>query len=202
MEFYEKSMTIGFYFIFLCSVTLEIVFLFEVPYYYFSSSLQCLKIIRILLGIINILISLYFIVIKFAENLIKKEEAGEEEAQSSSNRYLLSDQILISVAFFISLFTLSYNIIGIALSAGYLKKKDSSFMANCLYVDSLLLFIENILISLCWLYFLLYWAFNIHNFLKVRKTDNNRSLNKINPSNAPPGPSHNSIPSSERQVNQ
>ena len=203
MEYCGKSMTICFYFIFLGSVILEIIFLFEVPYYYFSLPLQSLKIIRILLGIINVLINLYFIVIKYAENLIKKEEIGDE-AQSSSNRYQLSDKILISVAFFISLFILSYNIIGIALSAGYLKKKDSSFLANSLYIDSLLLLVENILISVCWLYFLLYWAFNIQNFLKGTQHSNrerkNRGIHDMN--NAPPGPSQNSIPSSERQVNQ
>ena len=201
MEYCGKCMTIGFYLFFLFTVILEIIFLFEVPYYYFSLPLQSLKIIRILLGIINILISLYFIVIKYAENLIKKEEMGEE-AQSSSSRYQLSDKILICVAFSISLFTLLYNIIGIYLSARYLKKTDSSFLANSLYIDSLLLLIENILVSLCWLYFVLYWGFNIQNFLKGAQKiiKKNRGMNDMN--NAPPGPSQNAIPSSERQVNQ
>ena len=191
----NKSMTIGFYFVFLFDLIIEIVFLFEIPYYYFSMPLQILKIMRILLGIINILIDLYFLVIKYAEYLIKKAE-NEEELSFRSNHYRLSDKILIIIAFLNSSIVLIFNIFGIALNSKYLKRDPSSFLSNCLYVDSLLFLLENILVSLCWIYFVIFWAYNIQYLMT--KSNVNKKKNVKN--DAPPGPSQNQVPSSERNV--
>ena len=196
MEYCEKSMILTFYFVFLGSVIFEIVFLFEIPYYHFSILLQSLKIVRILLGIINVLIELFFEVIKYAEYLIKKEEKVKS---SSSKRYRLFDKILIVISFVISAFTFCFNITGIALTSKYLEKKDSSFLANSIYVDTILLLIENSLVSFSWLYFLIFWGFNIKDFIKSQKSDDLKNKNG-NFDSAPPGPSHNQQPSSERQV--
>ena len=198
MENCEKSLVLTFYFVFLGSAILEIVFLFEIPYYYFSITLQSIKIIRILLGIINLLIKLFFAVIRYAENLIKKEEQGKESL-SSSKRYSLFDKVLIKIALIISVVVFSLNMAGIGFTSNYLKKKDSSFLASSLYIDSMLLLIELILISLCWFYFIIFWAFNIQEFIKSQKIIEKKEK-KDNINGAPPGPSQNQQPSSERQV--
>ena len=93
-----------FFLVFIISAVLEIIFLFQVPYYYYSYLLKSLKIIRILLGMINLLINLYFTVINYAENLIKKEE-GYEGNPPTSRIYHLSDKITIIIAFILSTFT-------------------------------------------------------------------------------------------------
>ena len=192
MKYCDKCMTIAFYAIFLGSVILEIAFLFEIPYYAFSNLLKSIKIVRILLGIINFLIDLFFLVIKYAENLIKKEEKGHDSS-STTKRYNLMDKILIIVAFLISIITLTLNITGIVACRKYLQK--SSPLPSYFYVDSLLLLIENILVSLCWIYFIVYWGFHIKGFIEVKehpkKTDEN---------NAPPSPLDGQQPSSERNV--
>ena len=194
MEFCEKSMTLTFYFVFLGTVILEIIFLFQIPYYHFSIVLQSLKIIRILLGIINVLAELIFEVIKYVENLIKREEQG---ILSSSRRYRLFDKIIIIISFIISTFTLGFNIAGIILTSKYLEKKDSSFLANSIYVDTILLLIENILISFGWLYFLVFWGFSIKDFIKSQK---NVDKNKLDIDKPAPGPNNNQQPSSKREV--
>ena len=198
MENCEKSLVLTFYFVFLGSAILEIVFLFEIPYYYFSITLQSIKIIRILLGIINLLIKLFFAVIRYAENLIKKEEQGKESL-SSSKRYSLLDKVLIKIALIISVVVFSLNMVGIGFTSNYLKKKDSSSLASYLYIDSMLLLIELILISLCWFYFIIFWAFNIQEFIKSQKIIEKKEK-KDNINGAPPAPSQNQQPSSERQV--
>ena len=201
MESREKIMTIIFYLVFAFCVIIEVVFLFIVPYYYYSLSLQILKIIRILLGIIIILIDLYFLVAKFVQYLIKKEEKDIKN-YIISYTYTILDKILIIVASIISLFILIYNITGIIIcSKKYLKKKDTSFMANSLYVDSLYLLIENLLLSFCWLYFFSFWIYIFRESKKIR-IDIKDENNIVGPkTNAAPGPSKNQIPSSERKIN-
>ena len=198
MDSREKVTTITFYIVFLASVIIETVFLFIIPYYNYSITLQCLKIIRILFGIINILIDLYLLVAKYAEYLIKKEEENSKDVSFSSFRYKTFDKVLIIIASVISIFILSFNLAGIFLGAKKLKKKDNSFMSNSLYVDSLFLLIENLLILFVWLYYSIFWLFNIKEFRKTKKIKTDKNVAKIN--NAPPGPSQNQIPSSERQI--
>ena len=199
MVILKKSMTISFYLFFLFNILFEIAFLFQIPYYYFSLPLQILKIVRILLSIINLLIDLYFLVTKYAEYLIKKAE-NVEEASILSNHYKLSDKILIIIAFIISTITLIFNIVGIALNSKYLKRDPSSFLSNSLYVDSLLFLIENILVTLCWIYFVIFWGYSIQSFMKNPKEKKKKEMPNIN--NDAPGPSQNQIPSSGRKVNQ
>ena len=192
MENCEKSITFTFYAFFLCSTAIEIIFLFQIPYYYFSLPLKCLKIVRILLGIINFLIELFFEVIKYAEYLIKKEE--QSDVVSIKRRYGLTDKILIIIAFIISAFTLAYNFTGIVLNTKYLKKEDSSSLQHSLYVDSLLFLIENILISLCWLFFFIFWSLKIKRFIEEQKLIPEKVIEE------PPAPPQAQV-SSERELN-
>ena len=191
MEYCEKILNIMFFLVFIISAVLEIIFLFQVPYYYYSYLLKSLKIIRILLGMINLLINLYFTVINYAENLIKKEE-GYEGNPPTSRIYHLSDKITIIIAFIISTFTLCFNLVGLGSCSKYLKNTTQ----NNIYIDSLLFLIENILVTICWIYFFIYWGFII-KFSMIPKT-------KIKPKkvdkDAPPLPSIQQQPSSERNV--
>ena len=191
MEYCEKILNIMFFLVFIISAVLEIIFLFQVPYYYYSYLLKSLKIIRILLGMINLLINLYFTVINYAENLIKKEE-GYEGNPPTSRIYHLSDKITIIIAFILSTFTLCFNLVGLGSCSKYLKNTTQ----NNIYIDSLLFLIENILVTICWIYFFIYWGFII-KFSMIPKT-------KIKPKkvdkDAPPLPSIQQQPSSERNV--
>ena len=190
MEYCEKIMNIIFFLVFLLSVFLEIIFLFQVPYYYFSYLLKSLKIIRILLGMINLLINIYFIVIQYAENLIKKEEEYKGDLPTSKI-YHLSDKIIIIIAFIISTFTLCFNLVGLGLCSKYLKKTTQSNI----YIDSLLFLIENILVTICWMYFFIYWGFII-KFSIIPKT---KAKSKKIDKEAPPLPSIQQA-SSEREI--
>ena len=193
MECSDNIMTIVFYLIFLGNVITELAFLFQIPYYYFSTFLQCIKIIRILLGILNILINIYFLVIKYAQNLIKKEEK-EKISLKSTTHYTLLDKIIIQIAFAISLISFSFSFVAIILTSSYLNKKDTSFLANSYYIDSIFFLIENILTTICWLFFLIYWVIEIRRFMKSSKVVVKRDKNRG--SNVPPLPSH----SSEREI--
>ena len=191
MEYCEKIMNIMFFLVFLLSVVLEIIFLFQVPYYYFSYLLKSLKIIRILLGMINLLINLYFIVIQYAENLIKKEEEFKGDLPTSKI-YHLSDKIIIVIAFIISTFTLCFNLVGLGLCSKYLKKTTQSNI----YIDSLLFLIENILVTICWMYFFIYWGFIIKFSIIPKRKAKPKKVDK----DAPPLPSIQQQASSERIV--
>ena len=189
MECYT-FMIICFYCIFLVSIIIELVFLFQVPYYYYSDYLKSLKIIRIIINIINLFIDIYFLVIQYAEKLIKKEEKEEISNDSSSRKYQLFEKILIIIAFSLSFVTFILNIIAIGLTSKYLKTFDSSFIQNSLYIDTLLFLIENTLVSLCWLYFLIFWGFNIKDFMKddkkkskIKSEKNNNNENNNNENN-------------------
>ena len=198
MEKCEKGMTIAFYVFFVCSAVIEIIFLFYIPYYYYSIPLQCLKIIRILLGIINLLIELYFEIVKYAEYLIKKEE--QRDAASVIKRYQLTDIILIIAAFIISAFTVAYNIAGIFMNTKYLKKTDTSYLQQSIFIDSLCFLIENILILLCWFFFFIFWIIKFKGFIEAKKAFINNKEN-INIDGAPPIGSLQQQPSSERELN-
>ena len=196
MEYCEKGMTITFYFIFFGNIIVEIAFLFEVPYYHFSTLLQFIKIMRILLGIINLLINLYFLVLKYAENLIKKEE--KEVVPLKHFHYSLLDKILIIVAFIISLISFCFSFAAIILTHKYLNKKEGTFLDNSYYIDSIYFLIENILTTLCWLFFLIYWAATIQRFMNPHKNIIKKKQQKGN--NVPPLPSQIQPPSSGRKI--
>ena len=184
-------MNIVFFFVFLISVILEIIFLFKVPYYYYSYLLKSLKIVRILLGMINLLINLYFLVIQYAENLIKEEE-GYDGNLPTSKIYHLSDKIIIIIAFIISAFTLCFNLVGLGACSKYLKTTNQ----NNFYIDSLLFLIENILVTICWIYFFIYWGFIIKFSMLPKTQVKPKKVDK----EAPPLPSIQQQPSSERKV--
>ena len=164
MEYCEKSMIIAFYCIFLFCVLSEIVFLYLVPYYSFNKLLIWLKILRIIFGIINALIDLFFLIIEYIEYLVKEEEGNDIEEMARS--YHLYDKILTVIAFLFSILLISFNIAGLVSSSKYLKKEGESSLHYSLLIDSILLLIENILMTLCWIYFLLFWGFNIKKYLK------------------------------------
>ena len=180
---YSIFMIIFFYCTFLASIVIEFVFLFHIPYYYYSNYLKNLKIIRIIMNIINLLIDFYIIVIRYAENLIKKQENEKGLNGPSSRTNRLFDKILIIIAFSLSSVMFILNIIGIGLTAKYLETFDSSFIQNSLYIDTLFFLIENTLLSLCWLHFTIFWGFNIKDFMKNRKKirveNNNYNNNNI-----------------------
>ena len=196
MKYSDKTMILTFYCTFIGCAFIEISFLFEIPYYHFSVYLQCLKILRIILGIINVLINLYFRVVQYAEYLIKEEEQAKESIPLLSNRYNLSDKILIIIGFIISFITFCLNFTGIILTKNYLKKKDSSSLQSSLYIDSLLFLIENIIISLCWIFFTIYWGLNIKKFIKSQKRSNQI---QDNANKSPPPRASQQQASSERQ---
>ena len=139
---------------------------------------------------INLLINLYFIVIQYAENLIKKEEEFKGDLPTSKI-YHLSDKIIIVIAFIISTFTLCFNLVGLGLCSKYLKKTTQSNI----YIDSLLFLIENILVTICWMYFFIYWGFII-KFSIIPKT---KAKSKKIDKEAPPLPSIQQA-SSEREI--
>ena len=103
------------------------------------------------------------------------------------------DKILIIVAFLISIITLTLNITGIVACRKYLQK--SSPLPSYFYVDSLLLLIENVLVLLCWIFFLVYWGLHIKGFVKVKEHSK-----KDDEKGAPPSPLDGQQPSSERNV--
>ena len=164
MEYCEKSMIIAFYCIFLFCVLSEIVFLYLVPYYSFNKLLIWLKILRIIFGIINALIDLFFLIREYIEYLVKEEEGNDIEEMARS--YHLYDKILTVIAFLFSILLISFNIAGIVSSSKYLKKEGESSFHYSLLIDSILLLIENILMTLCWIYFLLFWGFYTKKYMK------------------------------------
>ena len=180
MEYCEKSMIIAFYCIFLFCVLSEIIFLYLVPYYSFNKLLIWLKIFRIIFGVINVLLDLFFLIIEYIEYLVKEEEDNDIEAMARS--YHLYDKILTIIAFLFSILLISFNIAGLVSSSKYVKKEGESSLHYSLLIDSILLLIENILMTLCWIYFLIFWGFNIKRFMKKEKIEQeNRPRNDVEP---------------------
>ena len=169
-----KIRIISFYLITLIGLFLEIIFLFEIPYYRYSHFLKYLKIIRILFGFIIFLIDIYFNCTAVSEIILAfKNEIQKEDEQVKDNFYLINIILIIS-GFVISLTCLILNIIGVTLTTDYLNKDKSTDLQNTYWTCSLILLFENILITICWIYFFIYWALNIYNFLqKVIENDKN-----------------------------
>ena len=65
--------------------------------------------------------------------------------------------------------SLILNIIGIALISDYLSKDNSTDLQNTYWTRSLIFLFENILVTICWIYFSIYWALNIYNFKNKSK---------------------------------
>ena len=162
--------------VFLVGSFIEILFLFLVPYHYFSTSLQYLKIIRVLFGIINFLFELYFEILRFVEYLVIKEESKIKFAPLNRNRYKLSDKIIIVVGFIIALFIVTYNIAGIILSIKYINKRGSSAYHSSLKFDSLLFLFENCIILICWIFFFIFWNTKIKEFREKNNNNNNNAI--------------------------
>ena len=166
-----KIRIIAFYLIALIGIILEIIFLFLIPYYYYSKFLKYLKIVRVLLGFVIFLIDIYFRFTEFSEiiwnfqNKIKKKDEHIQE----KNIFYLIDKIFIISGFVISLTSLILNIIGIALISDYLSKDNSTDLQNTYWTRSLIFLFENILVTICWIYFSIYWALNIYNFKNKSK---------------------------------
>ena len=174
MEYCEKSMIIAFYCIFLFCVLSEIIFLYLVPYYSFNKLLIWLKILRIIFGVINVLIDLFFLIKEYIEYFLKEEEHNDTESMARS--YHLYDKILTIIAFLFSILLLSFNIAGLISSSKYVKKEGESSFHYSLLIDSILLLIENILMTLCWIYFLIFWGFNIKRFMKKEKIKTKKKI--------------------------
>jgi hypothetical protein len=166
-----KIRIIAFYLIALIGIILEIIFLFLIPYYYYSKFLKYLKIVRVILGFVIFLIDIYFRFTEFSEiiwnfkNKIKKKDEHIQE----KNIFYLIDKIFIISGFVISLTSLILNIIGIALISDYLSKDNSTDLQNTYWTRSLIFLFENILVTICWIYFSIYWALNIYNFKNKSK---------------------------------
>ena len=166
-----KIRIIAFYLIALIGIILEIIFLFLIPYYYYSKFLKYLKIVRVILGFVIFLIDIYFRFTEFSEiiwnfkNKIKKKDEHIQE----KNIFYLIDKIFIITGFVISLTSLILNIIGIALISDYLSKDNSTDLQNTYWTRSLIFLFENILVTICWIYFSIYWALNIYNFKNKSK---------------------------------
>ena len=181
-----KIRIISFYLITLIGLFLEIIFLFVIPYYRYSHFLKYLKIIRILFGFIIFLIDIYFNCTAVSEIILAfKNEIQKEDEQVKDNFYLINIILIIS-GFVISLTCLILNIIGVTLTTDYLNKDKSTDLQNTYWTCSLILLFENILITICWIYFFIYWALNIYNFMKEK----NKAIEKKNnqDEDAPPIP--------------
>ena len=166
-----KIRIIAFYLIALIGIILEIIFLFLIPYYYYSKFLKYLKIVRVILGFVIFLIDIYFRFTEFSEiiwNFKKKIKKKDEHIQEKNIFYLI-DKIFIISGFVISLTSLILNIIGIALISDYLSKDNSTDLQNTYWTRSLIFLFENILVTICWIYFSIYWALNIYNFKSKSK---------------------------------
>jgi len=170
----DKVKIIVFYLIFLIGLILEIVFLFEIPYYRYSAFLKYLKIIRILLGFIIFLIDAYFRVVSITETLLQKERRIKKDKYfADKNFFYLIDKILIIIGFVISLICLVLNIIGIVLSSKKISSANSTHLQNIYSRGSLILLFENILLTIAWIYFSIYWGFYIYYNIFQSKNDEN-----------------------------
>ena len=170
-----KIKILAFYLIALLGLILEIIFLFEIPYYRYSNFLKYLKIVRIIFGFLVFLIDIYFRFCSISEIILGLTEKIREKDKyfQDKNIFYLIDKILIISGFVISLTSLILNIIGILSTSDYLSKKNSTDLQNTYLTCSLLLLFENILITICWIYFSIYWGINIHNFIKKTKNKEN-----------------------------
>ena len=194
-----KIRIISFYLITLIGLFLEIIFLFEIPYYRYSHFLKYLKIIRILFGFIIFLIDIYFRCTEVSEIILAfKNEIQKEDEQVKDNFYLINIILIIS-GFVISLTCLILNIIGVTLTTDYLNKDKSTDLQNTYWTCSLILLFENILITICWIYFFIYWALNIYNFIQnSQKKEENEVIKNVIDKGAPIPPGINPIQNEQK----
>ena len=176
----DKIKIIFYYLIILIGLILEIVFLFEIPYYSYINFLKYLKISRILLGFLIFLIDFYFRVVSIAETLLnkRKEKIKKDKYFADKTHFYLVDKILIVFGFTISLLGLVLNIIGVVLSSKKLKNNHSTEYQSKISRCSLILLFENILFIIAWIYFVIYWGFNVLNKIFNSSQEENKKILK------------------------
>ena len=176
----DKIKIIFFYLIIAIGLILEIVFLFEIPYYSFNNFLKYLKISRILLGFLLFLIDVYLRVVSIAETLLnkRKEKIKKDKYFADKTHFYLVDKILIVFGFTISLLGLVLNIIGVVLSSKKLKNNHSTEYQSKISRCSLILLFENILFIIAWIYFVIYWGFNVLNKIFNSNQEENKKILK------------------------
>ena len=103
-----KIKILAFYLIALLGLILEIIFLFEIPYYRYSNFLKYLKIVRIIFGFLVFLIDIYFRFSSISEIILDLTEKIREKDKyfQDKNVFYLIDKILIISGFVISLTSL------------------------------------------------------------------------------------------------
>ena len=175
----DKSKIIIYYLVIIIAIIIEIIFLFEIPYYYYSRYLKYLKLIRIIFGFLIFLIDVYFRVVSITEILldIKKIKVIKDKYFTDKNIFNLIDKILIISGFTISLVTLILNLIGVGLSTKYLKSGQKTDIENEYNTRSIFLLFENCLISIGWIYLSFYWGFNMANSL-LKGNEEESNINK------------------------
>ena len=174
----DKIKIIFYYLIILMGLILEIVFLFEIPYYSYINFLKYLKISRILLGFLIFLIDFYFRVVSIAETLLnkRKEKIKKDKYFADKTLFYLIDKILIICGFTISLLGFVLNTIGVVLSSKKLKNNHSTEYQNKISRCSLILLFENILFIIAWIFFVIYWGFNVLNkIVYLNQEENNQN---------------------------
>ena len=178
----DKVKIIVYYLIFLIGMILEIVFLFEIPYYRYSFFLKYLKIIRILLGFLIFLIDAYFRVVSITETRLQiARRMKKDKYFADKNFFYLIDKILIIIGFGISCICLVLNIIGVVLSSKEISSDNSTHLQNIYSRCSLILLFENILLTIAWIYFTIYWIFYIYyNIVKSNPEENSENHNNEN----------------------
>jgi predicted membrane protein len=127
------------------------------------------------------LIEIYFRVVSYSETLllIKENPEGKNPISSDKNILNLIDIILMIIGATISLISLLLNIIGLASSINYLKKeKTDTDLKNTYYIKSLLLLFENCLVTICWIYFVIYWGIYIYKFFTETKETPKEDIKK------------------------
>lgn len=178
----DKFKIIAYYLIILFGLLLEIIFLFNIPYYRYSFFLEYLKIIRLIFGLLIFLIDIYFRATSISETILcLKEKANKKDKYfDDKNFFNLLDKILIIIALVISSVGLILNIVGVGLSIKSLGGGENSTNLQNIYSRcSLLLLFENILLTICWICFVIYWIWNILNFLSKPKVDDGSDKEEI-----------------------
>jgi len=184
----DKFKIIAYYLIIALGLILEIIFLFNIPYYRYSFFLEYLKIIRMIFGFIIFLIDIYFRATSISETILclKETENRKDKYFEDKNFFNLLDKILIISALVISSIGLILNIVGVGLSIKYLNDNGNSTTLQSIYSRcSLLLLFENILLTICWICFVIYWIWNILNFLSKPISDKESDKEQINKEEKP-----------------
>ena len=184
----DKFKIIAYYLIIALGLILEIIFLFNIPYYRYSFFLEYLKIIRMIFGFIIFLIDIYFRATSISETILclKETENRKDKYFEDKNFFNLLDKILILSALVISSIGLILNIVGVGLSIKYLNDNGNSTTLQGIYSRcSLLLLFENILLTICWICFVIYWIWNILNFLSKPISDKESDKEQINKEEKP-----------------